>query len=55
MKWKVTMPDIMLDLVDMLRDDLEAYQAQNLQNYDAYDYNEDVEIEWITDANIVDD
>ncbi len=56
MKWKVAMPDYMLDLVDMLRDDLEDYQAQFSRRYDEYE-DEDcgVEIAWVTDADIPED
>jgi len=52
MKWKAPMPDYMLDLVDMLRDDLEDYQAQHVKDYDAYDDDNGVEIAWVTDADI---
>ena len=53
MNWKVPMPDDMLDLVDMLRDDLEDYQAQFSSSYDDYDEGDDgVEVAWVTDADI---
>lgn len=46
MKWKAPMPDEMLDLIDMLRDDLEDYQAQHSASYDDYD-DSGVEVEWV--------
>lgn len=46
MKWKSPMPDEMLDLIDILRDDLEDYQAQHSASYDDYDDN-GVEVEWV--------
>ncbi|BBN59381.1 23S rRNA pseudouridine(1911/1915/1917) synthase RluD [Hydrogenovibrio marinus] len=55
MKWKAPMPDDMLDLIDMLRDDMDDFQAQ-FHGYDEYDYDYDngVEVEWVTDADIAD-
>lgn len=55
MKWKAPMPEDMLDLIDMLRDDMDDYQAQ-FSGYDEYDYDYDngVEVEWVTDADIAD-
>ncbi len=47
MKWKAPMPDEMLDLIDMLRDDLEDYQAQHSASYDDYDDDSGVEVEWV--------
>lgn len=56
MKWKAPMPDDMLDLIDILRDDMEDFKAARLSDmgYDDYDYDEDhgVEVEWVTDADI---
>lgn len=53
MKWKAPMPDDMLDLIDILRDDMEDFQAAR-KGYDDYDYDPDngVEVEWVTDADI---
>ena len=53
MKWKAPMPDDMLDLIDILRDDVEDFQAARV-GYDEYDYDLDdgVEVEWVTDADI---
>ncbi|WP_024850863.1 23S rRNA pseudouridine(1911/1915/1917) synthase RluD [Hydrogenovibrio kuenenii] len=55
MKWKAPMPDDMLELIDMLRDDMDDFQAQ-YNGYDDYDYDHDngVEVEWVTDADISD-
>lgn len=52
MQWKVPMPEVMLELIDMLRDDLEDYQAQHSASYDSYDYDDGVEVEWVNDADI---
>lgn len=54
-KWKAPMPDDMLALVDVLRDDLEDFQSQ-FSGYDEYDYDFDngVEVEWVTDGDIAD-
>lgn len=51
MKWKAGMPDDMLALVDILRDDMADYQAMDY-GYDDYDYDDGVEVEWVTDADI---
>jgi len=52
MKWKAEMPEDMLDLIDMLRDDQEDYRAQHT-SYDAdYDIDDGVEVSWVTDADI---
>ncbi|QBZ83390.1 Ribosomal large subunit pseudouridine synthase D [Hydrogenovibrio crunogenus] len=55
MKWKVSMPDDMLELIDILRDDMEDFQAmkhEDYMGYDEYDYDDGVEVEWVTDADI---
>jgi len=57
MKWKTPMPDDMLALVDILRDDMEDFKATRLSDmgYDDYDYDKEdhgVEVEWVTDADI---
>jgi len=55
MKWKAPMPDDMLELVDILRDDMEDFQAmkhEDYMGYDEYDYDDGVEVEWVTDADI---
>lgn len=51
MKWKASMPDDMLELIDILRDDMADYQAMNY-GYDDYDYDDGVDVEWVTDADI---
>ena len=53
MKWKTPMPDVMLDLIDMLRDDLEDFQAQFSRSYDEYEDDDcGVEVAWVTEADI---
>lgn len=55
MKWKVSMPDDMLELIDILRDDMEDFHAMkhgDRMGYDEYDYDDGVEVEWVTDADI---
>lgn len=57
MKWKVSMPDDMLDLIDILRDDLEDFAGQS-DGYDEYDVDvayeqaHGIEVEWVTDADL---
>lgn len=57
MRWKASMPDDMLDLIDILRDDLEDFKGQS-NGYDDYDidlaYEEEhgIEVSWVTDADI---
>ncbi|QKI89356.1 23S rRNA pseudouridine(1911/1915/1917) synthase RluD [Thiomicrorhabdus xiamenensis] len=53
MKWKAPMPDDMLELVDILREDIELFHEQQL-GYDEYDYDNGVEVEWVTDDDIPD-
>lgn len=55
MRWKAPMPDDMLELIDILRDDMADYEAQ-FSGYDDYDYELDngIEVEWVTDADIED-
>ncbi len=54
MKWKAEMPEDILDLIDMLRDDQEDYLAQH-HNYDLdHDLDNGVEVAWVTDADIQD-
>lgn len=53
MKWKAPMPDDMLALIDVLRDDMDDFHAmQDDLGYDDYDYDDGVEVEWVTDADI---
>lgn len=53
MKWKADMPDDMLALIDTLRDDLEAFESQfEADDYDEFDYDYGVEVEWVTDDDI---
>lgn len=54
MKWKVPMPDDMLALIDILRDDLDDFQAARFADYDDDDDN-GVEVEWVTDADVPSD
>ncbi len=54
MKWKAAMPDDMLELVDILREDVDMLQAEE-QGYDDYEYDDyGVEVEWVTDEDIPD-
>lgn len=56
MKWKAQMPEDMLELVDLLREDIDIMQAE-YQGFDDYDYDINdygVEVEWVTDADIPD-
>ncbi|MBF6058459.1 MULTISPECIES: 23S rRNA pseudouridine(1911/1915/1917) synthase RluD [Thiomicrorhabdus] len=54
MKWKAPMPDDMLELIDILREDVEIYEEQQL-GYDEFDYEDyGVEVEWVTDEDIPD-
>jgi 23S rRNA pseudouridine1911/1915/1917 synthase len=47
------MPDDMLALIDVLRDDMDDFHAmQDDLGYDDYDYDDGVEVEWVTDADI---
>jgi len=55
MKWKVSMPDDMLEFIDILRDDMEDFHAMkhgDHMSYDEYDQDNGVEVEWVTDADI---
>ncbi|MDR9497810.1 MAG: 23S rRNA pseudouridine(1911/1915/1917) synthase RluD [Hydrogenovibrio sp.] len=56
MKWKAPVPDDMLALMDVLRDDMADYDAQMNQQwdggYDEFDPDHGVEVEWVTDADI---
>lgn len=52
MKWKASMPDDMLELVDILREDIEIMEAEEV-GYDDYEYDDyGVEVEWVTDDDI---
>lgn len=51
MKWKATMPDDMLELVDVLRDDQDEFENRH-SGYDEFDYDYGVEVEWVTDEDI---
>ncbi|MDG6778148.1 23S rRNA pseudouridine(1911/1915/1917) synthase RluD [Thiomicrorhabdus sp. zzn3] len=51
MKWKVDMPEDMLNLIDTLRDDIDEFEAMH-QGYDEFDYDYGVEVEWVTDDDI---
>jgi len=54
MKWKAPMPDDMLELVDILREDVDMLHAEEL-GYDDYEYDDfGVEVEWVTDEDIPD-
>ena len=54
MKWKASMPDDMLELIDILREDVEMGRADQLDD-DAYeDEDYGVEVEWVTDDDIPD-
>lgn len=50
-KWKAAMPEDMLELIDVLRDDMEEFQAMSY-GYDDFDYDYGVEVEWVTDEDI---
>ncbi|AHF01331.1 23S rRNA pseudouridine synthase D [Thiomicrospira aerophila AL3] len=52
MKWKAAMPDDMGLLIDILRDDQVDFIANRNNAYDEIDYDYDVEVEWVTDADI---
>ncbi|MBN2647521.1 MAG: 23S rRNA pseudouridine(1911/1915/1917) synthase RluD [Thiotrichales bacterium] len=53
MKWKAPMPDDMMELMDILREDIEVFAEQQL-GYDEFDYDYGVEVEWVTDDDIPD-
>ena len=56
MKWKAPMPEDMLELIDLLREDIDIMQAE-YAGFDDYDLDYDdygVEVEWVTDADIPD-
>ncbi|WP_373020226.1 23S rRNA pseudouridine(1911/1915/1917) synthase RluD [Thiomicrorhabdus sp.] len=53
MKWKADMPEDMLNLIDMLRDDMDEFESQ-YSGYDEFDYDYGVEVEWVTDDDIPD-
>ncbi len=54
MKWKASMPDDMLELIDILREDIEIMEADEF-GYDDYEYDDyGVEVEWVTDDDIPD-
>jgi len=54
MKWKAQMPDDMLELIDILREDIEVMEAEDY-GYDDYEYDDyGVEVEWVTDDDIPD-
>ncbi|QCU90023.1 23S rRNA pseudouridine(1911/1915/1917) synthase RluD [Thiomicrorhabdus sediminis] len=53
MKWKAPMPEDMLELIDVLREDVEEFHAQQW-GYDEFDYDYGVEVEWVTDEDIPD-
>ncbi len=52
MKWKAPIPDDMGLLIDILRDDQVDFIANRNNAYDEMDYDYDVEVEWVTDADI---
>jgi 23S rRNA pseudouridine1911/1915/1917 synthase len=51
MKWRSQMPEDMLELVDILREDIEVFEEEQL-GYDEFDYDYGVEVEWVTDEDI---
>ncbi len=55
LKWKAPMPDDMALLIDILRDDQVDFIANRNNAYDEFDYDYDVEVEWVTDDDIPDD
>lgn len=55
MKWKMPIPDDMGLLIDILRDDQVDFIANRNNAYDEIDYDYDVEVEWVTDADIPDE
>lgn len=54
MKWKASMPEDMLELIDILREDIEVMASEEM-GYDDYEYDDyGVEVEWVTDEDIPD-
>lgn len=51
MKWRASMPEDMLELIDILREDVEMYHESSL-GYDDYDYDNGVVVEYVTDDDI---
>ncbi|MBO1925986.1 23S rRNA pseudouridine(1911/1915/1917) synthase RluD [Thiomicrorhabdus sp. 6S2-11] len=51
MKWRSQMSEDMLELVDILREDIEVFEEEQL-GYDEFDYDYGVEVEWVTDEDI---
>ena len=52
MKWKAAMPEDMLELIDVLREDVEMMHSHD-DGYDDYEYEDyGVEVEWVTDDDI---
>lgn len=51
MSWRVPMPDDMFTLLDVLREDLESAMHVD-EGYDEFDYDDGIEWQWVTDADI---
>lgn len=51
MKWRAPMPDDLMELIDVLREDLEMYMDSKY-GYDEFDYDYGVEVEYVTDDDI---
>lgn len=51
MKWRAPMPDDMMELVDILREDLDMYTNAQF-GYDEFEYDYGVEVEYVTDDDI---
>ncbi|BBP43384.1 23S rRNA pseudouridine(1911/1915/1917) synthase RluD [Thiosulfativibrio zosterae] len=53
MTWRVPMADDMSELIDILREDVEAFANRFEQgDYDEFDYDDGIEWAWVTDADI---
>ena len=51
MKWRAEIPEDMMTLLDVLREDVEGFD-ENDDAYDDFDYDYGVEVEWVTDYDI---
>lgn len=53
MKWRAPLPDDMMELMELLREDTEMFNHQN-DEFDDFDYDHGVEVEWVTDEDAMD-
>ena len=51
MKWRVEMPEDMQTLLDVLREDQAGFDERDC-DYDDFDYDYGVEVEWVTDYDV---